>query len=89
MRKDRVNKNENAYTRLVEDLKNGDLSLLEIEVAVSVWINARKDLPQPIKNLLVQAGGGGIVRSLFKQMKDTIGNMELAYRRGQQKEKVN
>jgi vacuolar-type H+-ATPase subunit I/STV1 len=72
----------NSYQRLVNDLKSGELNLTHVDLAVMEWLHSRPELPEGIKNLLAEKEGGGIIRSLFKQMKQTIGNMELAYRRG-------
>ncbi len=72
----------NYYENLVEGLKSGKMGLKQIDIAVMEWIYGRTDLPEAIKNLLVQRGGGGIVRWHFTQIASLIGNMELAYRRG-------
>lgn len=74
----------NAYYRLVEDLKSGKLKLRDLDIAVMEWINSRTDIPEEIKNLLVQHEGGGLVRNLFKLIGQTIGSMELAVRRAKQ-----
>ena len=74
----------NAQEQLVKWLKEGDLGLIHIDIAVMEWIRDREDLPEGVKNLLVVPGGGGVIRNLFNQMKSIIGTVELAYRRGKQ-----
>lgn len=75
-----------TYERLKKDLCDGKITLVQIDIAVMDWILQRKDIPEGVKNLLVVPAGGGLVRNLFQQMKQVIGSMELAYRRGEQKE---
>jgi len=72
----------NAYKRLVDDLKSGELKLTHIDIAVMEWINWRTDILEHIKDLLAKPEGGGLIRMQFKVMKKTIGCMELACRRG-------
>lgn len=72
----------NAYDRLLQDLRSGELNLTHIDLAVVAWINSRTDIPEGIKNILVQPEGGGVLRTCFKQAKQIIGTMELSYRRG-------
>lgn len=81
-RKEKIQKSITAYERLVKDLNSGEIKIRDIDIAYMVHIKQRKDIPEGVKNLLVQREGGGIIRSLFKQISQTVGNMEVAYRRG-------
>ncbi len=74
----------NSQEELVRMLKSGEINLTNIDIAVMVWINARTDIPEGIKNLLVAPSGGGVIRELFMSMKHIIGACELSYRRGVQ-----
>lgn len=76
------------FSQLVEDLVHGDLTLTHIQTAVRASIRQRKDVPEGIKDLLAGRGNSysGLIYRQFKLIDEMIGSMELAYRRGEQKE---
>lgn len=78
------------FSQLVEDLVNGDLGLTHIQMAIRASIRQRKDLPDGIKDLLAGSGeaNAGTVYRVFKLIEEVIGSMELAYRRGSQKDDI-
>ncbi len=77
------------FSQLVKDLVSGDLTLTHIQIAVRASIRQRKDLPDGIKDLLAGKGESnpGVLYRMFKSIQEVIGNIELAYRRGSQKDK--
>ena len=79
----------NKFDQLVEDLVNGDLGLTHIQMAIRTSIRQRKDIPEGVKDLLCgsSAHDSGLIYSMFKPIKEAIGTVELAYRRGSQGDK--
>ena len=75
----------NKFDQLVDDLATGVISATTLQIAYRASIRQRKDLPEGIKDLL--CGGSeshsGVLFQLFKAMQETIGSLELAYRRGE------
>ncbi len=76
------------FSQLVEDLVSGDLGLNHIQIAIRTSIRRDKDLPEGIKDLLCgsRPKNSGIIYRMFRPIQEVIGAMELAYRRGSQKE---
>ncbi len=74
---------ENKYYQLVEDMKSGKLPLTIVISAIRQYFRERKDIPDEIKDLLcgTESDSGYIFRQ-FQVMRDAMGKMELAYRRG-------
>lgn len=73
----------NKYDRLVDDLKSGKLPLTIVINAIRQSVRESKDVPDEIKDLLcgTESDAGYIFRQ-FQVMRDTMGRMKLAYRRG-------
>lgn len=84
MRRAKPSTKENPFDRLVEDLCTGVLSIRMLDQAVMVYIQKSPVLPEGVKNLLAQKGGGGLVRDHFHLITQIIGNIELAYMRDAQ-----
>ena len=76
------------FSQLVEDLTEGTLTLTQVQIAIRTSIRYRKDLPDGIKDLLAghDVRNAGVVYRMFKSIQEVIGTVELAYRRGSQKE---
>lgn len=73
----------NKYYQLVEDLKSGELPLVTVISAIRQSIRDSKEIPDDIKDLLCgNAADSGYIFRQFQVMKDVMGKMELAYRRG-------
>jgi len=79
---------KDKFSQLVDDLVNGDLSILQVQIAIRASIRQRQDIPDAIKGLLAGTGEshGGLIYQAFSLIQQIIGNMELAYRRGLSKE---
>ena len=77
----------NKFDQLVEDLVNGELGLTHVQIAIRTSIRRRKDIPEGVKNLLAgEKKNAGLIYKMFVPIQDMIGAMELAYRRGSQKD---
>lgn len=75
------------FSQLVEDLTNGDLTLIQIQIAIRASIRRDKNIPDGIKDLLAgREASAGLIYRMFKPIQEVIGAMELAYRRGSQTE---
>jgi hypothetical protein len=74
----------NAYADLERALIDGKLGHRQVATAYRAWIRERKDIPDGIKNLLSVPGGGDLLGGMFLVISQTVGRMELAYRRGYQ-----
>lgn len=73
----------NKFDQLVEDLKDGSLSLNQIQIAIRTWIRQKDNFPEEIKDLLAgKPGDGGLIGDCFQLMRQVMGSVELAYRRG-------
>lgn len=74
----------NKFDQLVEDLTTGKISHTMLQIAYRAAIRQRKDLPEGIKDLLCGRSEyhAGLIYQQFKVISETIGSMELAYRRG-------
>ncbi len=71
------------FTQLCKDLKSGDLSMTHISIALSAHYRQAEHLPEGIRNIIGGMGeGSGLIHKHFKLMSNTIGELELAYRRG-------
>jgi hypothetical protein len=77
----------NKFDQLVDDLEKGQLTLNMIQIAIRAYIRQRKNLPTGIKDLLSGSNESdpGIIYIMFKPIQQVIGAMELAYRRGADK----
>lgn len=75
---------KNKFDQLVEDLTTDKISWTMLQTAVKASIRNRKDLPEGIKDLLCgrSAHHAGLIQKHFQLISETIGSMELAYRRG-------
>lgn len=71
----------NEFDRLVENLCTGEFSIRSLEIALNEEIRRNPNLPEGVKNLLVS----GLLSHSWTAIRQTIGNMELSYRRGMQK----
>ncbi len=80
----------NRFEQLVDDLTTGKLTLTHVQIAIRASIRRRDDIPEGIKDLLSGKGDSysGLIYKMFKPMQEVIGTVELAYRRGAQKEDV-
>lgn len=75
------------FTQLLNDLKSGDLNINHIAIALSAYYREAGHLPEGIRNLIGGVGQGtGLVHKMFNLLSDTVGSLELAYRRGDSKE---
>jgi hypothetical protein len=74
----------NKFDQLVDDLKNGRLTLNMIQIAIRAYIRQRRDLPTGIKDLLCGSNesNAGLIFKMYQPIREIIGSMELAYRRG-------
>ena len=80
----------NKFNQLVQDLTDGSLSLNQVQMAIRASIRERTDVPDGIKDLLCgkSSSDGGLIYKMFKLILDVIGSMELAHRRGEQREDI-
>lgn len=80
------------FSQLVEDLTTGKLTLTQVQIAIRASIRDRKDVPDEVKDLLCGGGSGlgghsaGIIYRMFNNIQEVIGTVELAYRRGTDKD---
>lgn len=75
--------NKNAFTELVDNLKNGSITANQIQIAYRSWVRQNEKIPADIKNLLCgKKHSGGMIFEVFNLIAQFVGNMELAYRRG-------
>ena len=74
----------NRFDQLVEDLLSGALSLNQIQMAVRDYVRRSPGVPKATKDVL--CGGGvtssGLIYKMFKPIMESIGAMELVWRRG-------
>jgi len=76
------------FTQLVIDLKSGDLNTTLIAIALSTYYKEAKHLPEGIRDLIGGTGKGtGLVHKMFNLLSNTVGALELAYRRGDSPDK--
>ena len=77
------------FTQLVEDLKSGKLTMSHVQMAVRAYVRESKHIPDGTKDLLAGKGdcSSGLIYKQFQVITETIGAMELAYRRGNDKQK--
>jgi hypothetical protein len=75
----------NKFDQLVKDLADGSLTFLHVQIAMRASVRDRKDLPEGIKDLLCGKGesNAGLIYRTFRLINETIGALELAYRRGE------
>lgn len=76
----------NKFDQLVEDLKDGKLTLTHIQIAYRAYLRESKHLPDALKDIL---GGrsdkySGVHYKIFRLLKEVEGTVELAYNRGVQ-----
>ncbi len=71
------------FSQLVEDLVNGDFTLIQIQLAIRESIRRREDIPDGVKDLLAGIShDSGLIYKMFYPISNVIGALELAYRRG-------
>lgn len=77
---------KDKFSQLLEDLISGDLSHNHIQIAYRAALREREDIPEGVRNLLggTSSRQAGVISLMFRMMSETIGSMELAYRRGYQ-----
>lgn len=77
-------KENNKYYQLVADIKSGELSLTIVISAIRQSVRESESIPDDIKDLLCGSGesDSGYILRQFQVMRDVMGKMELAYRRG-------
>ena len=75
----------NAFDELVENLKSGGLTLNQIQMAIREYYRQRADIPDGVRDLLCGAGSlnAGLIYKIFQIIDSLCGNLELAYRRGE------
>ena len=75
----------NAHSDLSKNLNSGELGHHNIQIAYRAWIKQREDIPNELNDLLCgKKHSGGLLYEMFTVIHHTIGNVELAYRRGYQ-----
>ena len=74
----------NKFDQLVEDLDTGKLTPNMLQMAYRAHIRNSKHLPEGIKDILCGSGdsNGGLILRQFLCIREVIGSMDLAYRRG-------
>lgn len=78
----------NKFDQLLNDLDSGELSTTHIQIALRSHFKNRKDIPDGVKSLICGTSDtSGLIFRFFKLMDNTIGSIELAYRRGEQVDK--
>lgn len=75
---------DNKYYQLVEDLQKGELTLNIVCLAICQYVRQNERIPEGARNLLTAKEGRGYIPKQFEIMRNMIGTMELAYRRGEQ-----
>ena len=80
------NEDKNPFSQLVNDLTDGTLGHNHIQMAYREWVRRRGDVPDAIKDILSGIGETmpGLLSMQFRAIKQTIGALELAWRRGYQ-----
>ena len=77
----------NKFDQLVVDLSGGELTLTMVQIAIRAYFRQREDIPEGIKDLLCGTGdSGGLIYKQFSLISLTAGSLELAYRRGADRE---
>ena len=74
----------NKFDQLVEDLVDGKLNMNLVKIALASWVSRRKDLPETVRDMVSGDNPShiGLIDRAFKIIKDGMGELELAYRRG-------
>lgn len=76
---------KNPFTELVNHLEDGTLGHKHIQMAYREWIRRRTDIPDAIKDILSGTEDvSGLLITLFRSISQSIGGLELAWRRGYQ-----
>ncbi len=77
---------KNPFTDLVRHLNDGTLGHNHIQMAYREWIRRRDDIPDATKDILAGKGDTepGLLLPMFRIITQTIGSLELAWRRGYQ-----
>lgn len=72
------------FQDLVDDIANGYISINMIQIALCAGISRWPCLPEKVKDLICGRGENysGYIRRAFGGIKEAIGSIELAYRRG-------
>jgi len=74
----------NKFDQLVDDLVDGKLNMNLVKIALASWVSRRKDLPETVRDMVSGDNPShiGLIDRAFKIIKDGMGELELAYRRG-------
>lgn len=69
---------------LIDDIADGYISINTVQIALCAGISRWPDLPEGVKDLICGKGESytGYIRRAFGGIKEAIGSIELAYRRG-------
>lgn len=69
---------------LIDDIADGYITLTVIQIALCAGISRWPTLPEKVKDLICGKGENysGYIRRAFGGIKEAIGCIELAYRRG-------
>ncbi len=75
----------NKFDQLVNDLDTGKLTPNMLQMAYRAHIRNSKQIPEGVKDFLCGCGdsNGGLILKMFQPIREVIGTMELAYRRGE------
>jgi len=76
--------NLDEFSRLVENLNDGTLSLKTMKIAYEEHIRGRADLSDSVKDVL--AGKSGLIHRLFMIIDHTVGAVDLVDLRAKQGE---
>ena len=73
----------NAFEQLTAWLQDGTLSRTHLSIAYRASIRGQQNIPEGARNLAEP-----MLKRLFNHAEELVGSLELAYRRGNQKEEV-
>ena len=81
-----MEEDKNSFTKLVNDLTDGTLGHNHVQMAYREFIRRRPDIPDAIKDILSGRGEDmpGLLSGQFRAISQTVGALELAWRRGYQ-----
>ncbi len=75
----------NKFEQLEQDIVDGALSIKQVGIAVRSAVRRMDHLPEGVRDLLGgrSAQSSGLLAIHFRLIEQTIGHIELAYRRGE------
>ena len=73
----------NAFEQLTAWLKDGTLNRTHLSIAYRASVRNQQNIPEGARNLAEP-----ILKTVFSNANEIIGSLELAYRRGGQKEDI-